>query len=221
MPRLSYFRKLAGQPAGNPIRLAPSRHPFRRGEGAVAEPVPLARPKADASTATAPQIATPRAPEASPIPRSQPARPPRAHVPQESPEAEPLARPPETAAAFTPEIAKEPEEPRFQETNLAPPPGPTARSRPAESPNRPQPLERHSITIHENHPEPAPRPLAAAAAQPRIEIGSIEIEIVAPPSAPAPKPATPPARRQSTAIRRTAPAPLARGFGSILGLRQG
>ena len=219
MPRLSYFRKLAGRPAGNPMWLAPSSHPFRRGEGRVSEPGPQFRPPVPPETAKGPQITAPRATEANPNSRPQPVAPPRAHVLPESGAAEALARPPETPALIS-EIAKEPG-PHSPETNPLREEVSPARTQRSESGDHPQSIETRTITVHEERPEPAPRPAAVAATQSHIEIGSIEIEIVAPPAVPAPKPAAPAARRPSTAIRRSAPAPLARGFGSMAGLRQG
>ena len=230
MRRLSYFRKIAGRPEGSPILLAPAHHPFRRGEPrasgrpegspillasthdpfgrgeprASAEP-PQAAPGAATSPVKGPHVAAARLPDVDVISR-----------PQEAVPAQPLWRPP-PEAAFAPRTATDPERPSREVTAL-PPSGPAADPPPAGTRDRQQSIE--TIAIHENRPEPMPGTPTVAAPRPRIEIGSIEIEIVPPAAAPTPKPASP-SPRPTTAIRRSAPAPLARDFGSTAGLRQG
>jgi hypothetical protein len=237
MRRLSYFRKIVGLPEGNPILLAPAHHPFRRGEPRASgppegSPLPLApahqpfrrgEPRAfprGEPHASAEQSAPGAATALVKDPRiSRPQEAVRAPTPmlRESAPAEPRWRLPE--AAFAPRTATDPELLSREVTASSPsarPAGPP----PTETRDRQQSIETRTNTIRESRPEPMPGTQIVAAPPPRIEIGSIEIEIVPPAVAPTPKPASP-APRPTTAIRRSAPAPLARDFSSTAGLRQG
>ncbi|HWB83997.1 MAG TPA: hypothetical protein VG675_07645 [Bryobacteraceae bacterium] len=165
---------------------------------------PARRPQVEAQTNAKEPIASPM----NTLPKSA-----RADLFAPAPEASQEFASPSPAVAEAPEINsfESPRESFEPQREATPPPAPRTR----------QTAETRLIDDKEGWTVPDRTAPAPVDVRPKVEIGSIEIEIVPPPAAVSPAKPPVPARRTSAAIHRTAPAPLARDFSSTAGLRQG